>query len=189
MPEGGRLLIETEMVQIDDSYCRFYPYAVPGQYAVLSVSDTGMGMEPEVRDRIFEPFFTTKEQGKGTGMGLATVYGIVKRHGGFVHVYSEVKHGSLFRVYLPAMERPLAEGLHTTQDSSLASPLHGTESILLAVNYGYRVLSAEDGEKALRLCEREAPDLAILDLVMPKIGGPAAALQLRERFPLAGLVY
>ena len=197
MPNGGRLLIETEMVPIDDSYCHFYPYVVPGLYAVLSVSDTGVGMEPEIRDRIFEPFFTTKEDGKGTGMGLATVYGIVKQHGGFIHVYSEPRHGTLFRVYLPAMEAGTSEDATDTQASAPASPLHGSETILLAedhdsiremvrqslVNYGYRVLAAEDGEQALRLCEREAPDLAILDLVMPHLGGPAAALKLRARFP------
>jgi two-component system cell cycle sensor histidine kinase/response regulator CckA len=197
MPNGGRLLIETEMVPIDDSYCHFYPYFIPGLYAVLSVSDTGVGMEPEVRERIFEPFFTTKENGKGTGMGLATAYGIVKQHGGFIHVYSEPRHGTLFRVYLPAMEAAAAESSPLDHDSPPTSPLHGSETILLAedhdsiremvrqslVNYGYRVLSAEDGEQALRLCERETPDLAILDLVMPHLGGPATALRLRDRFP------
>ena len=104
MPEGGRLVIETEMVELDEPYCRFYPYVRPGRYAVVSVSDTGTGMDQDTWERIFEPFFTTKERGGGTCMGLATVCGIVKQHGGFIHVYSEPGHGSLFRVCLPALE-------------------------------------------------------------------------------------
>ncbi len=167
MPDGGRLSIETEMVLLDDSYCRLYPYVVPGSYAVLSVSDTGIGMDPEARERIFEPFFTTKHGGKGSGMGLATVYGIVKQHSGFIHVYSELKQGSLFRVYLPAMEVPLLAGYSSAPEASPTFNLHGTETILIAedhdsiremvrqtlVGLGYRVLAAADGQQALRLCE------------------------------------
>jgi CheY-like chemotaxis protein len=189
MPGGGRLLIETEMVELDDSYCRFYPYVSPGRYAVLSVSDTGVGMDGETRERIFEPFFTTKERGKGTGIGLATVYGIVKQHGGFIHVYSEPGQGSLFRIYLPGME-----------GASKAAPsfaeMRGSETILLAedhdgiremarqalVSLGYRVLSACDGEQALLLCEKEVSALAILDVIMPKWSGSAAAEKLLERY-------
>jgi len=196
MPEGGRLAIETDMVELDEPYCRFYPYVTPGRYAVISVSDTGIGMDSETRERIFEPFFTTKERGEGTGMGLATVYGIVKQHGGFIHVYSEPAHGSLFRVYLPAMEGAQAEGAARVPAPSLAAK-RGTETILLADDHesirdmarqtlmglGYRVLSASDGEEALRLCEHETPALAILDVIMPKLGGPATAAKLAGRFP------
>jgi PAS domain S-box-containing protein len=197
MPSGGRLIIETEMVELDDAYCRFYPHVMPGRYAVLSVSDTGMGMDAETKERIFEPFFTTKEAGKGTGMGLASVYGIVKQHGGFVHVYSEVGQGTLFRVYLPLAPSGEAPVAQTPSQPANGPQFRGTELILIAedhesiremarhtlLNLGYRVLSAADGEEALRLVEGERPALAILDVVMPKMGGQAALAKLHGRFP------
>jgi PAS domain S-box-containing protein len=198
MPEGGRLTIETEMEHLDDSFCRFYPLATPGRYAILSVSDTGIGMTPEIRERLFEPFFTTKERGTGSGVGLATACGIAKQHGGFIHVSSEQQQGSLFRVYLPAIATH-ANGFPKREDEKFASTasMDGTETILLAddhdsvremvrqwlVNLGYRVLSAANGEEATRLCEQETPALAILDVVMPRMGGALAAAQLRSRFP------
>jgi two-component system, cell cycle sensor histidine kinase and response regulator CckA len=197
MPNGGRLLLETEMVELDEPYCRFYPQVLPGRYAVVSVSDSGTGMSAETRERIFEPFFTTKESGKGTGMGLATVYGIVQQHNGFLHVYSEPDHGSLFRLYLPAMDDARKEKAAPRSETAPKPVSGGTETILLAddhesiremtrqtlVQLGYRVLAACDGEEALRLCDGETPDLAILDVVMPKMGGVAAATKLAERFP------
>jgi len=196
MPSGGRLHMETEMVELDDAYCRFYPHVSPGAYAVLSVSDTGMGMDAETRERMFEPFFTTKGPGKGTGMGLATVYGIVKQHGGFLHAYSEPGQGTLFRVYLPATNAEDANSPAARTPMISLAEMRGTETILIAedhesiremarqtlLGFGYRVLSACDGEEALRLCENETPALAILDVVMPKLGGPAAAVKLGECF-------
>jgi two-component system, cell cycle sensor histidine kinase and response regulator CckA len=196
MPSGGRLLIETEMVELDDSYCRFYPYVAAGRYVVLSVSDTGMGMDSETRERIFEPFFTTKEKGRGTGMGLATVYGILKQHSGFIHVYSEPGQGSLFRIYLPAMEGAVADGATSKTAAVSFQDIRGSETILIAEDHesvremarqtllglGYRVLSAGDGEEAMALCKNETPALAVLDVVMPKLGGPATAARLAERF-------
>jgi two-component system cell cycle sensor histidine kinase/response regulator CckA len=196
MPGGGRLLLETEVVELDESYCHFYLSVTPGRYAVLSVSDTGMGMSPETRERIFEPFFTTKELGKGTGMGLATTYGIVKQHGGFIHVYSEPGQGSLFRVYLPAHEGLVAQSDNPKAPAPSHFEMRGTETILIAedhesiremarqilLNLGYRVLSACDGEEAIKLCEKEKPALAILDVVMPKLGGVATATKLTALF-------
>jgi two-component system cell cycle sensor histidine kinase/response regulator CckA len=196
MPKGGRLLIETEMADIDESYCRFYPYVTAGRYAVLSVSDTGVGMDADMREHVFEPFFSHKEPGKNSGMGLATAYGIVKQHGGFIHVYSEVGQGTLFRAYLPIASDHLLEASPARTRAASFSEVRGTETLLLAedhdairemarqtlVNLGYRVLSAVDGEEALRLCESEAPAMAILDLVMPRLGGQEAAAKLVERF-------
>jgi PAS domain S-box-containing protein len=197
MPEGGCLAIETEEVELDESYRRLYPHVTPGCYAVLSVSDTGMGMSSETRERIFEPFFTTKGEGRGSGMGLATAYGTVKQHGGFIHVYSEVGQGSLFRVYLPATHAALTAPVLEAASNGNGMSLEGTETIVVAedhesiremvrqtlVSLGYRVLVAGNGEEALQLCEQETPALAILDVVMPRMGGPAAAARLRGRLP------
>ena len=196
MPNGGRMVIETEMVELDDAYARFYPGVATGRYAVLSVSDTGMGMGAETRERIFEPFFSTKEKRAGAGMGLATVYGIVKQHGGFIHVYSEPGQGSLFRVYLPVPASTVAGGSGAKLPAASLGNLRGRETVLIAedhesiremarqtlVNLGYRVLSAGDGEEALRLCAEDTPAIAILDVVMPKLGGVATAEKLAGNF-------
>jgi two-component system NtrC family sensor kinase len=203
MPGGGRLVIETEMAELDDAYCRFYPHVVPGRYAVLSVSDTGIGMDAETKERIFEPFFTTKEPGKGTGMGLASVYGIVKQHGGFIHVYSEVGQGSLFRVYLPAATGAELPSAQMATPAVSITEMRGTELILIAEDHesiremarqtlqhlGYQVLSAGNGEEALELLEEAEPALAVLDVVMPKMGGPATAARLLERFPHLPIIF
>src|SRR5262249_20356861 len=173
-----------------------YPHVNPGHYAVVSVSDTGAGMDAETREHIFEPF-VAKARGKGTGMGLATAYGIVQQHGGCLHVYSEPDHGSLFRVYLPAISDASDKSAATQEPPAPKVVKRGTELILLADDHesiremtrqtltrlGYRVLAACDGEEALHLSEAEGPALAILDVVMPKLGGLATATKLAERFP------
>jgi PAS domain S-box-containing protein len=187
MPNGGVMAIETNNKTLDDKYCTFHPFARPGHYAVLCVSDTGIGMDAVTLDRIFEPFYTTKEQGKGTGLGLATVYGIVRQHGGFVHVYSEPGIGSTFRVYLPASAQS-AEALNRAEDSR---PIRGgTETVLVAEDHeglreiareiltslGYQVVLAADGEQAVREFQASPGriDLLLLDVVLPKLSGPEA---------------
>jgi len=167
---------------------------------VLSVSDTGLGMDTATLEHIFEPFFTTKEKGKGTGLGLATVYGIVKQHGGFLHVYSEPGHGSMFRIYFQTLPGGIAE---TKIPAPNVGEMRGTETVLLAEDHesiremarqalaglGYRVLCAGDGEEALRLCEQAKPDIAVLDVVMPKLGGLTTAEQLLNHFPKLPLIF
>jgi signal transduction histidine kinase/DNA-binding response OmpR family regulator len=203
MPNGGFLRIETETAELDDSFCRFYPYVSPGSYAVLSVADTGIGMDSETREHIFEPFFADGEQGRTRGMALATVYGIVKQHGGFIHVYSEPGQGSLFRAYFPIAEHRRASELSTGSSGSSNHGTHGNETILLAEDnesiremarhtllaLGYRVLAACDGEEALQLCKTDAPDLAVLDVVMPKMNGPATASALSKLFDHLPIVF
>ncbi len=195
MPRGGELAILTERVVIDDEFCTVHPWARLGDYARLTVSDTGVGMDAATQARIFEPFFTTKELGRGTGLGLAVVYGIVKQHGGLIHVYSELGKGTSFRIYLPfhagAPEALVAE----------AAPelVGGTETILLAEDndalrataskllerLGYQVIPVANGQEALEvLAERgDAIQVAVLDVVMPGIGGAEVFEQVHARHP------
>jgi CheY-like chemotaxis protein len=190
MPEGGRLIIETQNAEVDEEYCRTYPYARPGSYVLLTVSDTGVGMDAATAERVFEPFFTTKEVGKGTGLGLATVYGIVKQHGGFIHLYSEPGKGTTFRIYLPAGSGvPVPREPKTDEQRP-----KGTETILLAEDneglreaayemlqlLGYRVILATNGAEATEVLKANGGriDLAILDVVMPGLSGPAAYSQM-----------
>ena len=191
MPNGGTLTIETRNEVLDDAYCRTHLDAVPGEHVVLSVSDTGVGMTPEVQARIFEPFFTTKPVGKGTGLGLATCHGIVKQCGGHIGVYSEVGRGTSVRVYLPRVH---AGGTKKEPPRAAPEPApRGSETILLAEDSalvrelvaeelrasGYRVLAAASGPEALEII-RSNPgkiDLLLTDVVMPEMSG----VQLAER--------
>ncbi len=195
MAGGGTIVIETSNVRIDEVYCKTRPWAEPGQFVLLSVTDTGCGMDKETLANVFEPFFTTKDVGAGTGLGLSTVYGLVKQHEGMVDVYSEVGTGTTFNIYLPLTERSAAivgDKIETTAPG-------GTETILLAEDdvavlglakailehAGYTVLTAADGEEALRVFEEyaEAIDLALLDAMMPELGGRAVFERIREQRP------
>jgi CheY-like chemotaxis protein len=202
MPRGGRLTIETRNAELGEEYCALHPDVKPGSYAQLVVADTGCGMSAEVKAHIFEPFFTTKGSGKGTGLGLATVYGIVKQSGGHIDVYSEEGYGTTFKLYFPVVEdcpRVLAEEARTAPATS------GAETILLAEDepavrevarraleaHGYRVLAAAGGREALRVAEaHEGPiDLLVTDVVMPELGGRELAVALRARHPGLRVMY
>jgi PAS domain S-box-containing protein len=192
MPDGGQLTIETSNIDIDRSYAASHPGGMqPGPYVMLTVTDNGCGMDAETQARIFEPFFTTKAQGKGTGLGLATVYGVVKQSGGFIWVYSEAGHGTTFKIHLPQVtakdEKPLA-------DSVQSGPAAGSETILfvedeesvreLVRDYlnviGYRVLEAGDGVQALAAAAAHKGPIHILitDVVMPRLSGRELANRL-----------
>jgi PAS domain S-box-containing protein len=195
MPEGGQLVIETGVTLLEEGYLKQYPYMKAGRYAVLSVSDTGVGMDEKTQERIFEPFFTTKGPDKGTGLGLAVVYGIVKQHNGFLHVYSEPGKGSTFRIYFPEVDAPAGAKVIASQGVAHG----GNETILLAEDdesirnltekilnsYGYRVLVACDGEEAVNVFLLHGKDIAIavLDVVMPKKGGKQAYDEMAKIIP------
>jgi two-component system, cell cycle sensor histidine kinase and response regulator CckA len=189
LPEGGRITVETSNIQLDPAYCRDHLELQPGDYVVLSVSDDGVGMDEETLSHIFEPFFSTKEVGKGTGLGLATVYGVMKQNNGFITVTSGAGRGTTFRLYIPSTKGPAVGAAPPVED--FAARGHGTillvednqmvrnltRSMLEAL--GYTVLSAESAEAALSLCENpnQRVDLLLSDVVMPDMRGPA----LRER--------
>jgi nitrogen-specific signal transduction histidine kinase/ActR/RegA family two-component response regulator len=194
MPKGGRLIIETHNVEIGDEYCRKRAYGTPGTYVLLSVSDNGTGMDAATLEQIFEPFFTTKEAGRGTGLGLATVYGIVKQHEGFIYVYSEPGSGTSFRIYLRS-----AAGAHDAREPSLEVPRKGTETILVADDHedmrdstnemlqalGYRTILARNGAEAVEFFKKNSDQihLVMLDVVMPHLGGPGAYSKMIEVRP------
>jgi two-component system, cell cycle sensor histidine kinase and response regulator CckA len=196
MPTGGQLTVETQNVDLDESYVQTHSGAHAGQHVLLSVTDTGIGMSPEVLSRIFEPFFTTKEPGKGTGLGLATVLGIVQQSGGHIAVYSEVGVGTTFKIYLAREEQDIEI---STGTSSVLTPPRGTETVLLVedevgvraltrlvlAEFGYMILEAADGNEANRVAAgHDGPiHLLISDVVMPGAGGRIVAENLMERHP------
>ncbi len=194
MPQGGKLIIETANADLDDSYSRTHAPVAPGPYVLLSVSDTGVGMTDAVRARIFEPFFTTKEAGKGTGLGLATVYGIVKQSRGYIWAYSEPGKGAAFKVYLPRVDQPLEQPRVPRAERQQAKP---GETVLLVEDdaelldltaaylraCGYHVLIARSGTEALQLAAGHAAPIHLLvsDIVLPGLNGLELARQLSSR--------
>ncbi len=195
MPGGGRLIVESANARLDAAFCRVNVWARPGEYALIRVSDTGIGMDEATMQSIFDPFFTTKEPGKGTGLGLAMVYGIVKQHDGLIEVTSEPGRGAAFTVYFPAVD---AKAEPVSRAAALPAR-GGHETILLAEDddmvrelivrtletAGYQVVTAVDGEQALEVFDRRKDDLAlaIVDAVMPKLGGREVYFELRARKP------
>lgn len=204
MPAGGRLTIETENVLLDSDALADQSETgagpPPGPYVRLSVSDTGQGIPPDIQSRIFEPFFTTKRRGEGTGLGLSTVYGIVRQSGGVVRLYSRVSHGTTFHLYFPAVAGAVEEA-----EATVTSAPSGSETILVAedqsevrsvtcqalTSRGYKVLAAESGERALELVAKHASaiDMLVTDVVMPNMGGRQLAECLLDLFPDMRVLY
>jgi len=202
MPAGGELTIETSFQEIDQFFVYSHGMGTPGRYAVICVSDTGIGMNEETISRIFEPFFTTKEVGKGTGLGMAIVHGIVNQHNGFVYVYSEPGKGTTFKIFIPLLETETAsEGMEII----LARPNGGTETILVAEDdasvrevvvtvlkeFGYEIISASDGQEAVDTFKvnRSKINLILMDLIMPHKSGMEACKEIRLLQPDARVLF
>jgi two-component system, cell cycle sensor histidine kinase and response regulator CckA len=202
MPQGGKLTVQTMNLMIDETFARKHLMPYPGPYIMLSVTDTGEGMDEETLGHIFEPFFTTKEQGKGTGLGLATVYGIVKQSGGTILVYSKPGKGTTCKIYLPRVEEPLQP---TEFSTALFHPPQGSETVLLVEDedsvrepvrqvlqrIGYTVLEAREGDEALKICNQHDGEISLLvtDVVMPRMGGRDLAEHLVPMHPKMKVLY
>ncbi len=202
MPRGGRLLIETHNTVLDDHYCEHHLEVKPGQYVLIMISDTGVGMDKTTRDHLFEPFFTTKEKSKGTGLGLPMVYGIVKQSEGHIQVYSELDLGTTFKIYFP---RVSGDPRETVSKRSEPAIYRSHETILIIeddanvrrfviralVKFGFSVLEAHDFESALRIVkEQKTPiHLILSDVIMPKMNGPDIVKELKKYYPQARVLY
>ena len=202
MPSGGTLTIETANVELDAAYVAEHPGATAGPCVMLAITDTGVGIDDAARRHLFEPFYTTKEPGTGTGLGLATVYGIVKQSGGSIFVYSEPGHGTTFKIFLPRVDRTTGTPEASPQTPSV---LTGTETILLVEDqaevrlvtretlrrHGYTVLEAGTGDQALEMARaRSEPiDLVVTDVVMPGMSGRELADRFLQQNPAARVLY
>jgi two-component system, cell cycle sensor histidine kinase and response regulator CckA len=204
MPRGGKLIVETSTVEFDDGFANGHLPLTAGRYIVLGVSDNGIGMSEATRSRIFEPFFTTKEIGKGTGLGLATVYGIVKQSGGHIWVESELEHGTTFKIYLPCADPKSRNTSHDGQADALPARRSGTTILLtedepimrrmmrkMLEDHGYCVIEASDGKAALEAIENNPTrvDITLTDVVMKGMTGPELALRLIDKHPGMKVVY
>lgn len=203
MPQGGRLTIHTDSISIDRAFTRLHGFGEPGEYALISISDSGTGIDSKTRERIFEPFFTTKGVNKGTGLGLSIVYGIIKEHNGYINVYSEPGHGTTFRVYLPLI-RPAGDKPAESRELVLGT-LSGTETILVAeddeavrqllisvlTEFGYKVIAAGDGEEAVNMFmdNRDSIRLVVSDVIMPKKNGRAVYEEIKKIQPDIKVVF
>jgi PAS domain S-box-containing protein len=201
MPQGGFLMIETRLMECDELFVKAHPYAKPGTYAMVSVSDTGIGMDDGTKEKIFEPFFTTKEVGRGTGLGLSIVYGIIKQHGGYINVYSESGKGTTFKLYFPILE----SGIKETESMPSIPAARGAETVLMAEDdaavrtiarkvfeqFGYTVIEARDGEDAVKkfLENKDNVHLVVLDLLMPKKNGKEAYEEIRKIRPDVKVIF
>lgn len=196
MPKGGTFTVTTEQVMLDNEFITVHGYGGTGAYAMITISDTGTGIDEEMRQRIFEPFFTTKEVGKGTGLGLSVVYGIIKQHEGYIDVYSEPGKGTTFRIYLPVIASEVGE---EKKSDAEGLPARGTETILLAeddesmrkllktvlTEFGYMVIEAVDGEDAVKkfIENKNRINLLLFDIIMPKMNGKEACDEIQKIQP------
>ncbi len=196
MPNGGALIIETRQVGLDVEFRKRHGYGEAGRYALISLSDTGIGMDETIKERIFEPFFTTKELGRGTGLGLAMVYGIVKQHNGFINVYSELEKGTTFKIYLPLIKSEAEEAVSA---APAVYTERGTETVLVAEDdqavrkltmdilerFGYKVIASEDGQDAIEkfMDNKENIKLLLLDVIMPKKNGKEVYEEIKKINP------
>jgi CheY-like chemotaxis protein len=203
MPTGGKLVIETAAADLDEKYARKHGDVEPGPYVMFAVSDTGMGMDPETRSQIFDPFFTSKEKGRGTGLGLATVYGIVKQHQGHIAVYTEVGKGTTFKVYLPRETEDAPDEL--PKAAVVAQQPFGTETVLIVEDeevvrdllsetlgmWGYRTIEAGSPQEALNASEQhQGPiNLLLTDVVLPQMDGKSLFDLLSQTRPEMKVLY
>jgi CheY-like chemotaxis protein len=195
MPNGGSIFLETANADLDERYGERHPDVKPGSYVMLSVSDSGIGMSEEVKDRIFEPFFTTKPKGMGTGLGLATVYGIVKQAGGWIWVYSETGRGTTFKIYLPREKScgtpemgkevaPAADGEATVLLVEDQPEVRKLAAVVLR-SHKYTVLEAANAQEALGICKQASGPIHLLltDIVLPGLSGPELLEQVKRLYP------